>query len=253
MTKQSAPLVTRDLIESDQWQAWLDAHDKFKFEDECFLSRDRRFTAYKSRTGHWTAQRRMHGRLRHQYLGKPQDMSYEKLQTVAEKLGVVSETIYETGLKATLRKADKELLAELQSNTSALTKSHKDELGDYETKRALTSQSSEEIANLKTENEELKQQLAALQKKYEYEADCAKRYYQNWRKFPGIESERNYFKSERDKLRAELENLKSQPPVADLIKQYETDYETIKQSLPKSLVTRDWVHFWRFKTWLESL
>lgn len=161
MTKQSAPLVTRDLIESDQWQEWLDAHDKFKFENGCHL-RDTKFTAYKSKTGHWTAQRRMHGRLRHQYLGKPQDMTYEKLQAVAEKLGIVSGTAYETGLKTTLRKADKELLAELRSDTSALAKSHKTESGDYETKRAITLQAGEEISQLRAENAALQERISYL-------------------------------------------------------------------------------------------
>lgn len=234
MTKQSAPLVTviglsdpelpavlaipqsQSEMYNSGWHDWLQCHSKFRFQVSSSLTTDASFTAYKSNKGFWSAQRRMHGRLRHQYLGESHTLTWDKLESTARKMAMQSESAYEKSL----RKVDKELLSQ----------SHKDESGrEYETQRALSSQAGEEVAKLKAENEELKRQLNQSR--------------QQLGKLEGAM-----------KAAEELVKRQKTHPPADFIRQYETDYETIKKSLPKppAEVTRNWVEFWRFKTWLES-
>jgi predicted RNase H-like nuclease (RuvC/YqgF family) len=159
----------KDFIESDQWQTWLAENGKFKFESGW----SDKFTAYKSKKDIWTAQRRVNGRLRHQYLGKNQELTYERLLATAQKLAL-NDSNYEREVKPTLRKVDKELLAELRPEKSALTQSHKSS-GEYETVTETSSQAQEEIAKLKAENEHLENQLDELRQLKEV-LKSAKRY-----------------------------------------------------------------------------
>jgi hypothetical protein len=96
MKTEQAPLVTLNglgdpvlpiprtkpqMIDSS-WLTWLEQHNRFRFENPDGA----KFTAYKSGKGYWTAQRRIHGKLRHQYLGASGDLAYETLNQIAKKM-----------------------------------------------------------------------------------------------------------------------------------------------------------------------
>jgi len=101
MTNTLAPLVTLDGLTDptlpavigipriraempkSAWLEWLESHSRFRFEIP-----GGKFTAYKSAKGYWTAQRRVHGKLRHEYLGSTQALTYEVLNQIAKKMNM---------------------------------------------------------------------------------------------------------------------------------------------------------------------
>lgn len=243
-----------------EWLEWLRGNPKsFRFEcssDTCiegttFIKvKTASFTAVRAGK-YWQAHKKAQGTLRREHLGLDEKLTYDLMREVACKIS--SERYWEQ------RRAEQKSKAE----------SH--EPIHHETVAELTSQVTEEIANLKVELERVTQDRDNLlirlgNQKIQAHEDAKIRIDQLERRVTeldnaNLELQKQYtvvdeLAKQRGRqlhgLRAELENLKSQPPVSDLIKQYETDYETIKPSLPKPTVTRDWVHFWRFKTWLES-
>lgn len=68
----SIPKTRAEMSKSD-WLEWLECHNRFKFENP----HGGKFTAYKSAKNYWTAQRRVQGKLRHEYLGGSSDLTYE--------------------------------------------------------------------------------------------------------------------------------------------------------------------------------
>jgi hypothetical protein len=79
--KLSVP-KTKAKMRKSGWLEWLEHHNRFKFENPS----GGKFTAYKSPKGYWTAQRRVHGKLRHEYLGGSSDLTYETLDQAARKM-----------------------------------------------------------------------------------------------------------------------------------------------------------------------
>ena len=77
----------RSEMQGSGWLDWLVKNDRFKFE--CGLRA--KFTAYKSAKNYWSAQRRVNGRLRHDYLGASSELNYLKLQAVAQHLDMGDE------------------------------------------------------------------------------------------------------------------------------------------------------------------
>ena len=74
---------TRGEIAKSGWLDWLECHTRFKFENPFG-----KFTAYKSKKGYWAAQRRVSGKLRHEYLGSSSDLTYELLDQTARKMNM---------------------------------------------------------------------------------------------------------------------------------------------------------------------
>lgn len=111
-----------------------------------------------------------------------------------------------------------------RSVKSRSTESHK----NHETELHPPSQPVEEIAKLKASIAELEKQEEQLL---------------------NLQTENMRLQDENAKLR---EEFKAQPE--KLIAEYETDYGSIKGTLPKppKEVTRNWVEFWRYKAWLKT-
>lgn len=69
-------------LDSDEWFTWLNNNTKFRFE----CGSTAKFTAYKDKKGYWKAQRRWNRKLRHEHLGKSEQLNWELLQETANKL-----------------------------------------------------------------------------------------------------------------------------------------------------------------------
>jgi hypothetical protein len=93
MKKRKAPLVNINglhdstypnpiAIGSKRWHDWLSKHKKFHFE----CGATAKFTAHKSTRGYWSAQRRVNGKLRHQYLGDSSSLDWDILEAAARKM-----------------------------------------------------------------------------------------------------------------------------------------------------------------------
>jgi hypothetical protein len=130
---------TKSEMPKSGWLEWLEKCDRFKFEG----SDGSKFTAYKSPKHYWTAQRRVQGKLRHEYLGSSDELTYETLDQVGRKMNM--------GNSAYWREKYPDPRAEQQTNLqSHTTKS-------YETVAETSEQNAAKIENLK-------QQLAETQK-----------------------------------------------------------------------------------------
>jgi len=75
------------VVDSSDWYAWLQTASTFTFR-----GRDGSFTAHKERAGHrrgrayWRAYRTWHGKLHRAYLGQSEELTLERLQSVAGAL-----------------------------------------------------------------------------------------------------------------------------------------------------------------------
>lgn len=123
----SIPTTRTQMLQSE-WLDWLESHNRFKFE-----SRLGKFTAYKSKKDYWTAQRRLHTKLRHEYLGTSTNLTYELLDQTAKKMNM-GDSAYWT---------EKHSDPRVGKNTNV--ESHNE---NYETARELTLQSREKVLNL---------------------------------------------------------------------------------------------------------
>lgn len=226
-------------IGSEEWLEWLKSAKSFRFESEAG-----NFTAV--RVGrYWQAHKKVKGKLRREHLGLDEKLTYDLMVEIACKIS--SEHYREE------------------------RESHKHETTREEAGALPTD---EEVGSLRAENEALKERISYLLDERgliqaKATADAQVRIEQlekqvrdldnaNWelqKHYTVVDELCQKRGCQLGELKVELESLKGQPSVSDLIKQYETDYETIKPSLPKppAEVTRNWVEFWRFKTWLESL
>lgn len=169
----SAPQMKRDGLHlegcsnpiplgSQQWLDWLqDSNNKsFRFEgqttghelspDGKFVTfRELTFTAVKSKNGKlWNAQKRVQGKLRGQYLGTPEELTWERMTEVALTLN--SERYYSEGKRrGRSPKGDDE-------------QSHTEEIMRYKTVSTPPSETCDEIEQLRAEVERLKQRESYL-------------------------------------------------------------------------------------------
>jgi hypothetical protein len=196
MKTQQAPLVTLDGLSDpvlpaamniprtktemlkSGWLDWLESHNRFKFENPD----GGKFTAYKSGKGYWTAQRRVHGKLRHEYLGSSSDLTYETLDQMARKMDMGDSAYW------------REKYPDPRAVHKLNVESHKT---NYETVSKTSSQAAAEIEDLKRQVAELELKLSSIEKKLERESSDAQRYYVLWRKYPDLERQ---FKQKEQKL-----------------------------------------------------
>lgn len=245
--------------DTPEWYEWLATAKSFRFELSHETWVDGRVPMVETLTfsgvkvgSYWQAHKKSGG-LRREYLGK--SPSYAKLK--------------ETSV---LINSDSYWHQKQRSAKPVPEGSHK---SSYETRGEYSSQAGDEIAKLKAELERVTQDRDNLliklgNGKIQASEDAQQRIKQlearvteldnaNW------ELEKRYtqvndlwYRSEQKQteLQAQLNECKSstQPSALDLLSQYETNYETVKPTLPKPPkdLTRNWVEFWRFKAWLES-
>jgi len=142
-TTMSIPRTRAEMPKSG-WLEWLEHHSRFRFENPS----GGKFTAYKSPKGYWTAQRRLHSKLRHEYLGASGDLTYETLDQTARKMDM--------GDSAYWREKYPDPRSEPKSNTE----SHN---GKYETVDESSSQVAAEIEELKRQLTEYKHRCIHLE------------------------------------------------------------------------------------------
>jgi DNA-binding CsgD family transcriptional regulator len=77
-------LVDTIVVGSAEWFAWLEHHCSFRFETDCTAFTARR----EQRPGgrYWYAYRRKQGKLRSAYLGKSEELTLDRLSSIAEIL-----------------------------------------------------------------------------------------------------------------------------------------------------------------------
>jgi hypothetical protein len=69
-------------ISSDKWYEWLTKHKSFRYESHLWTA----ITVRNRERNKWYAYKRRFGKLKEVYVGITQDITYERLQIVAEKL-----------------------------------------------------------------------------------------------------------------------------------------------------------------------
>jgi len=147
---------TRTQISKSGWLDWLERHDRFKFE-----SPSGKFTAYKSSKNYWTAQRRVHGKLRHEYLGASGDLTYHLLDQTAKKMNMPDSAYW------------RQKYPEPQAEQKLNVQSHKK---DYEIVSESSLQAAAEVEELKQQLAEAKNAIANLEQMLKIEKERADSY-----------------------------------------------------------------------------
>jgi hypothetical protein len=153
MKKPKAPLVNITglhekahpkpiAIGSKGWHDWLNKHHKFHFE----CGDTAKFTAHKSTRGYWSAQRRVNGKLRHQYLGDSSSLSWDILEAAARKMNLSDSAYWRQIYPQPVGENNK--------------KSHKT---GYETKSEVISQTTAEIEKLQAKLDEAHQRIEQVE------------------------------------------------------------------------------------------
>jgi hypothetical protein len=153
MKKPKAPLVNLNGLHeevcskpigigSKRWHDWLNKHHKFHFES----GDTAKFTAHKSTRGYWSAQRRVNGKLRHQYLGDSSSLTWDILEAAARKMDLPEQTYWQQIYPQPVEVNKK--------------KSHK---VAYETHGEVTLQTTAEIEKLQAKLDEAHQRIKQLE------------------------------------------------------------------------------------------
>lgn len=182
-------------LDTPEWFSWLESQQQFKY-----IGNLTEVNVKRRSNGKWYARKKVYSSNGSKpidlYIGSDSECTAEKLKEINLRFGQDWTKFWEWYYSPD-RTAQKNVKGKGVQPEEVYTPNE------------LSSQIQSEIEGLKAENDELKRQLAELQKKYEYEADCAKRYYPNWRKFPGLESELRYHKGKSAKAEELIEVLKS--------------------------------------------
>jgi uncharacterized coiled-coil protein SlyX len=145
---------TKAEMSKSAWLEWLEKSDRFKFEG----SDGSKFTAYKSPKHYWTAQRRVDGKLRHEYMGSSSDLTYETLDQTARKMNMKSSAYW--------REKYPDPRAEQETKAESHTK-------NYETESKVSAQNAAEIEKLKQQLTETQKAIADLKHQLKQETQRA--------------------------------------------------------------------------------
>jgi hypothetical protein len=74
--------------DTERWLQWLETAQSFRYVPE---SADAPFTARKEKSDYWYAYRKMAGKLHKRYIGKPGELTLERLEQVASLLNEPSQ------------------------------------------------------------------------------------------------------------------------------------------------------------------
>jgi hypothetical protein len=146
---------TKSEMPKSGWLEWLEKTNRFKFEG----SDGSKFTAYKSPKHYWTAQRRVQGKLRHEYLGSSNELTYQTLDQTARKMNM--------GDLAYWREKYPDPRANQQTNSESHTKT------SYETVAETSEQNAAEIENLKQQLAEAQNAIGDCQQNLKAETERA--------------------------------------------------------------------------------
>jgi hypothetical protein len=236
-----------------EWYQWLESAKSFRFEINHETWIDERVPKIETLTfsgvrvsGYWQAHKKVSGLLRREHLGKSPD--YAKFKEVA--ILSCSDAYWHQK-----RRSPKSVSTESHKSSNHETVSESsspsgDEIAKLKARIAELENQEEELLNLQEENMRLQDESAKLKQKFEGLPEREREMREEINRLMKLELENSSLKNWNQELRQALE---ANPSPDKLIEEYETDYETIKGTLPKPPkdVTRNWVEFWRFKSWLS--
>lgn len=70
-------------LSSPQWLDWINKHASFRYEPITDVTG---FTARAEKSGYWYGYRKVSGKLHKRYIGKPEELTVERLEEIAELL-----------------------------------------------------------------------------------------------------------------------------------------------------------------------
>jgi chromosome segregation ATPase len=168
-------------LDSPKGAAWLEAIGSFRFEPS---GDSKAYTVRREPSGYWYGCRKVAGKVRKKYIGKSSNVSIAKLEEIAEALEVppvarvnqvaeVAQEVTQVAEVAQDRLTALELeMANLRKALEALQEAlpGKSELGDSgelpKVDSKVTERLQNELGNLKTENEVLRQELTDARADY---------------------------------------------------------------------------------------
>jgi DNA repair exonuclease SbcCD ATPase subunit len=124
----SSPLIE---LNSTQWFEWLNRHTSFRYEPK---SEIKGFTVRVEKAGYWYAYRKIKGKLHKRYIGKPEELTVERLEEIAVLLEEPPQprqksVTEKSAIKPSITSGNDDIaqlwqsLAELRSEVAALSKS----------------------------------------------------------------------------------------------------------------------------------
>ena len=70
-------------LSSEQWLDWVNKHASFRYEPITDVTG---FTARAEKSGYWYGYRKVSGKLHKRYIGKPEELTVERLEDIAQLL-----------------------------------------------------------------------------------------------------------------------------------------------------------------------
>jgi hypothetical protein len=70
-------------LSSEQWFDWVNKHASFRYEPITDVTG---FTARAEKSGYWYGYRKVSGKLHKRYIGKPEELTVERLEEIAQLL-----------------------------------------------------------------------------------------------------------------------------------------------------------------------
>lgn len=268
-------------VNSPSWWDWVESAQAVAFTFNCdhgIKNYRARKEEIKGKSGKfWYAYKRHDKTLRKRYIGKSEELSLEKLEAIAydlltppkaresqpqlptelpNEVGEYRELLNEARRIAIQRESDFERMIAQKVEVCKENQELKEQLQLLHTQVGnndvnLRAELEEELLDLQTENMRLQEENAKLKQKFEGLPEREQEMREEINRLMRVQLENDTLKAWNRDLRTALEN---NPSPKQLLKEYETRYETVKSTLPKppKEVTRNWVEFWRFKSWLST-
>jgi chromosome segregation ATPase len=167
-------------LDSPKGAAWVETIGSFRFEPS---GDGKAYTVRKEASGYWYGCRKVAGKVRKKYIGKSSEVSASKLEEIAEALEVppvprvnkVAEVAQEVVEGTQVAEVAQDRLTALELEVASLRKAleslqealpGKLEVGDSVELPKVAEELQNELSNLKTENEVLRQELADARADY---------------------------------------------------------------------------------------
>jgi DNA repair exonuclease SbcCD ATPase subunit len=174
--KQYQPGIDNLLLDSSNGVEWLEWVNSFRYEP---TGTSKPYTARKEASGYWYGYRKISGRLHKKYIGKSSEVNTAKLEEIAEALNIPPQPRVTGVTDKVVNKVTNDRLTALELQVQALQESLealREELrgklksGDSAELPKVDSEVAEglqnDLGNLKTENETLRQELADARADY---------------------------------------------------------------------------------------
>jgi len=251
-------------LDSPKGEAWLEAIGSFRFEPS---GDGKAYTVRREPSGYWYGCRKVAGKVRKKYLGKTSELSTAKLEEIAKALEVppaprvskVAEVLQEVAqskrVAETVAEVAQERLTALELEVASLRKAFeamqevlpgKSEVGNCEELPTVVySELQNELSNLETENEALRQELLDARAYYAKFLESSTDVTNNRKdEVAGLRSQLDQERADREELETELSDLKQDSEI-------DFDYagkagelvswlrKTVGKALPKQVTVKE--------------